>query len=210
MTARLDVPSRHELVVAPKPMITPTQFIDVVDRVLGPVLSTKGFALVATDDFTVEFRGASALLVVRYEERSHELSLWLSNYEDDSGEPPLELPDALRATDCPASDVDSVGLIQTHEVEPLQRLLSHVAEVIAKCATRFLEGDRASFDAARRIRAERARAYTAQVVNAPAIAEADSAWQARDYALVCEMLRPIRDELDDTHRRRLAFAESRL
>jgi hypothetical protein len=59
-------------------------------------------------------------------------------------------------------------------------------------------------------RPARARAYTAEVVNAPAIAEADAAWQARDYALVCELLRPIRGELDDTHRRRLVFAESRL
>jgi hypothetical protein len=191
-------------------MITPVQFIDTVDRALGPVLSPKGFAMVATDDFTVEFRGASAALVVRYEERSHELSVWLSDFQDASGEPPLELPDALRATDCPPSDVESVSLIQTHEVEPLERLLGHVAEVIGKCAAPFLEGDRRSFDAARGIRAERARAYTARVVSAPAIAEADSAWQARDYEQVCKILRPLRGELDDTHRRRLAFAESKL
>lgn len=191
-------------------MITPAQFIDAVDRTLNPVLSAKGFAMVATDDFTVEFRGAAASLVVRYEQRSHELSVWLSDFEDDSGEPPLELPDALRATDCPSSDVDSVSLIQTHEVEPLERLLGRVADVIGKCATAFLAGDPRSFEAARRIRADRARAYTAKVVNAPAITEADSAWQARDYEQVCKLLRPIRDDLDDTHRRRLAFAESKL
>jgi len=46
-------------------MITLAQFIDIVDRVLGPVLSAKGFAIVATDDFNVEFRGASASLLVR-------------------------------------------------------------------------------------------------------------------------------------------------
>jgi hypothetical protein len=49
-----------------------------------------------------------------------------------------------------------------------------------------------------------------QVVNAPAIAEADTAWQGHNYGLVCELLRPIREELDDTHLRRLAFAESKL
>ena len=112
------------------------------------MLSTKGFAMVATDDFTVEFRGPSASLVFRYEEQSHELSVWLSNFEDDSGEPPLELPDALRATDCPPSDVESVSLIQTHEVEPLERLLGHVAEVIGSAPPRS-SSDRRSFDAAR-------------------------------------------------------------
>lgn len=191
-------------------MITPAQFIDIVDRALGPVLTPKGFAMVATDDFAVEFRKPPTLLLVRYEERSHELSVWLSDGADDSGEPPLELADALRATDCPASEVKSVSLIQAHDVEPLQRLIGHVAEVIAKCAIPFLEGDERSFDEARRIRADRARAYTAQVVNAPAIAEADTAWQGRDYGRVCKLLRPIREELDDTHLRRLAFAESKL
>jgi hypothetical protein len=191
-------------------MITPAQFIDIVDRALGPLLSTRGFAMVATDDFTVAFRSPSVSLLVRYDERAHELSVWLSDVEDDSGEPPLELPDALRATDCSPSDVEWVSLIQAHDVEPLERLLGRVAEVIERCAAPFLEGDRRSFDSARRTRAARARAYTAEVVNAPAIAEADKAWQARNYELVCEMLRPIRDELDDTHRRRLAFAESKL
>jgi hypothetical protein len=191
-------------------VITPAEFVDLVDRALVPLLSAKGFEMVATGDFNVEFRGAAASLVVRYEQRSHELSVWLSDFEDDSGEPPLELPDALRATDCPSSDVDSVSLIQTPEVEPLQRLLGRVADMIGKYATAFLEGDRRSFDAARRIRADRARAYSARVVNAPAIAQADAAWQARDYEQVCKLLRPIRDDLDDTRRRRLAFAESKL
>jgi hypothetical protein len=190
-------------------MITPAEFVDIVDRALVPVLSQEGFALVATEDFAVEFRGPSASLAVSYEERSHELSVWLSAIEDDSGEPPLELADALRATDCPDSEVEAISLIQAHDAAPLQRLLGRVAEVIENHAGPFLEGDRRAFDAGRRIRADRARAYTARVVDAPAIAEADTAWQARNYELVCQILRPIGDQLDETHRRRLAFAESR-
>jgi hypothetical protein len=191
-------------------MITPAQFIDTVDRTLGPVLSRSGLEMVATDNFIVELRGPSVSVVARYEEQSHELSVWLSNVDDDSGEPPLELPDALRATACPAAEIESVSLIQAHEVEPVERLLGHVAEVIGNCAGPFLEGDDASFDAARRIRADRARAYTTKVVNAPTIAAADKAWQARDYEQVCESLRPIREQLDETHRRRLLFSQSRL
>ena len=191
-------------------MIAPAEFAPIVDRVFGQVLSTKGFAMVATNDFTVTFRSASASLMVSYQQRSHELTAWLSDVEDDSDERPIELPDALRATDCPASEVDSLTLIQAHDPEPVERLLRRVADVIWKYASPFLEGDRASFDAARRIRADRARALTAKVVNAPAIAEADSAWQARDYEQVCKLLRPIREALDDTHPRRLAFAESKL
>ena len=166
--------------------------------------------MVATDDFTVEFRGPSASLAVGYEERGHELAVWLSDMEDNSGEPPLELADALRATACPASEVEAISLIQAHDVEPLQRLLERVAEAIGSYAGPFLRGDQRCFDAARSIRADRARAYTAEVVNGPAIAEADTAWQARNYKLVCQILRPIGDQLDDTHRRRLAFAKSKL
>jgi hypothetical protein len=134
----------------------------------------------------------------------------LSELEDASGEPPLELPDALRATDCPAADVESVRLIQAHEVDPIERLLVHVADVIGKWAAPFLEGDHEWFDAARRFRADRARAYTTRIANAPAIAKADTAWQARDYEAVCEILRPIRSELGHKHHRRLVFAERKL
>jgi hypothetical protein len=35
-------------------MITPAEFVDFVDRALVPMLRTNGFAMVATDDFTVE------------------------------------------------------------------------------------------------------------------------------------------------------------
>jgi hypothetical protein len=147
-------------------MLTPAQFADIVNRVFGPLLSTKGFAMVATDDFTVAFRSPSASLVIGYEERSHELTAWLSEVNDDSDERPLELPDALRATDCPASEVDSVSLIQAHDPEPVERLLRRVADVIRKYASPFLEGDRGSFDVGRRIRADRARAYTARIVDA--------------------------------------------
>jgi len=191
-------------------MITPAEFVDIVDRALRPVLSAKGFEMVATGNFTVEFRSRSTSLVVSYEQRSHELAVWLSEVADDSGEPPLELPDALRAANCAPSVVDSVSLVQAHDVEPLARQLEHVAEVIGTCSATFLDGDRRSFDSARQIRASHARACTAEVVNAPTIAEADKAWQARKYERVCEMLWSIRDDLDETHRRRLAFAESKL
>lgn len=191
-------------------MLTPAQFADIVNRAFGPVLSTKAFAMVATDDFTVAFRSPSASLMVSYEEHSHELNVWLSDVNDAFDAPPLELPDALRATHCPASEVDSVTLIQAHDPEPVERLLRRVADVIRKYASPFLEGDRGSFDVGRRIRADRARAYTARIVDAPAIAEADTAWQARDYRRACEILGPMRDRLDDTHRRRLTFAERKL
>ena len=165
--------------------------------------------MVATDDFTVEFRGRRHRSWSRMR-RNRTSCRCGEQLRGRLRRTPLELPDALRATDCPPSDVESVSLIQTHEVEPLERLLGHVPEVIGECAAPFLDGDRRSFNAARGIRAERARAYTARVVNAPAIAEADSAWQASDYKQVCKILRPIREELDDTHRRRLAFAKSKL
>lgn len=49
-----------------------------------------------------------------------------------------------------------------------------------------------------------------RIVDAPAIAEADTAWQARDYRRVCQLLGPMRDRLDDAHRRRLALAGRKL
>jgi hypothetical protein len=51
-------------------MITPAEFVDIVDRALRPVLSAKGFEMVATGNFTVEFRSRSTSLVVSYEPRS--------------------------------------------------------------------------------------------------------------------------------------------
>lgn len=108
-------------------------------------------------------------------------SIWRTAVANDSGEPPLELPDALRATDCLASEVESVSLIQAHEVEPIERLLGRVAEVIGKCAGPFLEGDDASFENCPPDPCRPRSGLTTKVVNAPTIAAADKAWQARDY-----------------------------
>lgn len=190
-------------------MITPGQFVGLVDRTLGPVLSQRGFMMVPTEDFSVAFRRPPVSVQSRYEPGSHALTIWLSARDDD-GEPPLELADALRATDCPAEEINFVSLMQSGEPEAAGRILTRAAGVLEECATGYLDGDLALFERARAIRLQRARAYTAEVTSAPALAEADRAWHAHDYERVREVLAPVREALDVTHRRRLEFAERRL
>lgn len=67
-----------------------------------------------------------------------------------------------------------------------------------------------TFAAARRLRSERAAQYTAELRNSAILEAADVAWKKKDDGRVHDLLNPIRDSLDESHRRRLTFAEKRL
>jgi hypothetical protein len=141
--------------------------------------------------------------------RSHEVSIWLGELREDP-EPPLELADALRPTDCDAEDLRFAELIQTSDVETLSRLLEQASELLRAFAYQLLEGRHEAFVAARTMRSERAAAYTAELTSASVLEEADAAWARKEYSRVHDLLHPIKDTLDDYHRRRLEFAEKRI
>jgi hypothetical protein len=192
-------------------MIDKTSFADVAHRTLGVGLESYGFKPAGEEAFRVRFEKPSASYVeVTYDaSRSHEVSIWLG--ESPAGpEPPLELADALRATDCDMEDIEFAELIQTADADALGRLLERAAELLRRCANRFLEDEHDAFAAARALRSERAAEYTAQLQNRGILEAADTAWEKQDYGRVHDLLNPIRDSLDDAHRRRLGFAEKRL
>ena len=181
---------------------------DVVER-FSPLLSACGFGPAHVDDYTVRFEKPGAFVEITFDaRRSRELDVWVGRMDDP--EPPLELADVLRATDCAPERVEGVQLMQASEPEVLSRLLDRAFEALDACAQDFLRGDVDSFARAKEIRSARAREYTRQVRTSPDVTAADLAWQRKDYRTVHALLDPIRDELDDTHLRRLDFASRRL
>lgn len=191
-------------------MIDERTFVDIAGATLGAALEPHGYQQTNVDGFRVRYEKPASYLEVTYDAaRSHEVSIWLADSQGAS-EPPLELSDALRVTDCSPEDVRFVELIQTSDADVLGRLMERVSAVLRRCASGFLEGRRDAYTAARRLRSERAALYTAELHNRGALEAADAAWTEKDYGRVHDLLNPIRDSLDESHRRRLTFAEKRL
>jgi hypothetical protein len=191
-------------------MIDERHFAALVQRTLGAALDAYGYKPAGVDAFRVLFQKPSSFVEVTYDAaRSQEVSIWFGELPT-APEPPLELADVLRVSDCDADDIRSAELIQTSDADALERLLDRVVNLLRGCANQFLADGHDAFAAARRLRSERAAEYTAELRNRTIVKAADVAWTTKDYGRVHDLLNPIRDSLGESHRRRLTFAEKRL
>lgn len=194
----------------PEPMISPSEFEQMVEASVGRLLTAEGFCHGEDSAFRIRYERGALFVEVEYEPtRSRELTIWFGD-ADRTGEPPLTLNDVLRATDCDVALSSDFARSQTGDVALLERLLHDARDVLARFGGPLLRGDEAAFARARGIRSEQARAYTAELRNRPVLEAADTAWRAKDYGRVHDLLNPIRDSLDETQKRRLDFAERRL
>jgi hypothetical protein len=195
---------------AAESMISMADFEQMVKSSVGELLTAEGFRRGEGLPFRIRYERGALFVDIEYEtSRSRELTIWLGD-ADRNGEPPLTLPDALRATGCGAEAIERIARSQTGDPAFLERLLNDARELLSRFGQPFLRGDDSAFARAREIRSERARAYTAELQTRPVLEAADSAWQAKDYGRVHDLLNPMRDSLDESHRRRLRFAEKRL
>lgn len=190
-------------------MIDVTSFTREAGSAFEFVRSEFGYNLVLSEGYELRYEHGERFVVVAYDAaRSHELTLWVGDIGD--GEPPLELADVLRASQCPEDDVDAVALMQTSDEFVLARLLGQAASALRACGSALLKGDAEAFGGAKRLRSQRAAEYTREINNRGILDEADCAWRARDYPRVRELLAPIRDSLSRTHAKRLEYVETKL
>jgi hypothetical protein len=181
---------------------------EVVER-FSPLLSAFDFTPTDGDAYAVRFEKPGAFVEITFDAgRSRELDVWVGRV--DGPEPPLELADVVRATDCPPETVDDVQLMQARDSEVLVHLLDRALAVLDTCGRDFLRGDPDAFARAKALRSARSVEPNRQARTAPYVADADRAWERKDYRTVHALLEPIRNDLDATHRRRLDFAARRL
>ncbi len=195
---------------AAESMISSADFEQMVESSVGELLAAEGFRRGEALPFHIRYERDALFVDIEYEaSRSRELTIWLGD-ADRNGEPPLTLPDALLATDCDAQAIERIARSQSGDPAFLERLLNDARDLLAEFAQPFLHGDGSAFARARAIRSDRARAYTEELQNRPVLEAAVTAWEAKDYGRVHDLLNPIRDSLDEAHRRRLRLAEKRL
>jgi hypothetical protein len=188
-------------------MIDSATLSDIVHGAFDPLMDNVGFAHVPSGPYSIRFERAPIFLQVDYDVRSHEVPIWIGDGDD--AEPPLELTDALRAVGVNATDLVAAS-IQTSDPVALARMLRRASELVRAYCAPFLQGSRDAFEAARRLRSQRAKAYTEDIRDSHALAAADDAWAKKEYGAVHDLLNPIRDRLDASHRRRLEFAQKHL
>jgi hypothetical protein len=191
-------------------MINESTFGDVVRGIIGHALDRYDYDMTVDHGFRVRFENPDAFVEVTYDApRSNEVSIWIGDPASDR-EPPLELADALRSTECDPNDAESVALMQTTDPAVLTRFLERAAALLCDCAADLLAGDHQAFAEACRRRSRRAVIYTSELSDRRVLDAADAAWAVHDYGQVHDLLNPIRDTLGVAHRRRLKFAERKL
>jgi hypothetical protein len=195
--------------MAPTAMITASRFIEAVRRAFAYLTDDVGFQLCEPGDYVVRYERDPVYVSVNYDaSRSHEITVWVG--DANAAEPPLELADVLRSADAAPTDVASVELMQTGDPKVAERLLEQAADLLRSHGRPFLEGRPEAFAQARSLRSRRAAQYTEDIRNRRLLEAADEAWAQKDFARVHDLLNPIRDSLDNTHLRRLRFAEGKL
>ena len=189
-------------------MIDEQTYQAVVKDAFGALVEAEGLELQIEDTFRVRFVRGDAFLEVTYEgHRSREASVWVGR--SSSVEPPLELPDVLRAAGAPEAMVRKCSTAQTSDPTVLASFAAVAADALRSHGAELLHDDERYAEALRQ-RSERARAYTAEVIAAPHIRRAERAWAKKDYAGVYAALAPVREALQTPYSHRLAFAEQRL
>jgi hypothetical protein len=191
-------------------MIDDEAFVNAVRVSVGASLAGFGYELAIHGRYTVRFERSGFFVEVNYDAlRSCELSIRLGEANASTGSP-LELADALRVSEAAEEDVGFAKQMQTSDLDVLVRLLTRATKLLRGSLGRFLDGDSTQYATARALRSQRAARYTLTVRNAPILNAADEAWAAKDFDQVHALLNPIRDGLEEPHRRRLAFSERRL
>lgn len=191
-------------------MISTADFERMVHTALSGLLAASGFRLGDASPYRVRYDCDATFVDVDYDaSRSRELTIWLGDAAR-GNEPPLELPDALRATSCGAEAIEQIARSQTEDAAVLAQILTGARDLLAEFGAPFLRGDASAFTTARRVRSQRARTHTAELRDRGVYEAADTAWVDKDYGRVHDLLDPIRDSLDESHTRRLEFAEKRL
>jgi hypothetical protein len=190
-------------------MITANRFSDEVLRSFAYLTDEFGFELGEQTDYAIRYERDAVYVSINYDAtRSREISVWIG--DETATEPPLELPDLLRATDSGGSAADDVALMQTADADAAARLLSLAADHLRSRGRAFLAGRPEAFAKARWLRSERAAEYTQGIKNRHVLGAADEAWATKDFGRVHDLLNPIRDSLTDAYLRRLKVAEKRL
>ena len=194
--------------MTPSAEITPSVFASLVHARVGRRLIEQGFEPGRAADYREAFERGTVQVIASYGGFREGLSVAVRR---DDGERPMELAEALSVTECLRSDMLTIQQLMAVNADVLDRLLARCARLLLTYGAALLEGDRGVWDRADALRAARTDEYNRRVaVSSVVIERADDAWLTRDYARVRDLLAPVRENLDETHRRRLEFAESRV
>ena len=98
-------------------------------------------------------------------------------------------------------------MFQISSPEGVRELVPKLARLLEKYGTPFLKGDATAYRTALEARSRAAADYVKQTNLSNVHRKAEAAWQAKDYAQVVELYRPVRKDLTEVEAKKLAYAE---
>lgn len=186
-------------------MITPDDFNSIAAETIQTLVGSSPLEVRA---YSAKSTNTGVVIQVVFRPDTGEWSLLLA--QEHQSDPPFELADVLRVTDCPEATWRQTATVISHEVDVSRRVLVGAAQATWLYGGAYLSGDAGAFTVARKDRLKRASEYTNQVKLAPVIALADSAWRDGDLGRVIDLLSTHRSVLPPEQSRRLTFAERKL
>jgi hypothetical protein len=182
-----------------------TDFARAVEESIGPVLAAAGFALAGSTPRSARYESGDVIVSITCEYISFEIDLRIYRVDDKAGG--VSLPDVLRAL--PGRRDRNLPLFQFGNRDSLRRNLGVMAGLLREHGGAVLRGERAAFDAIRRVGSRLDADHTKELVQSPVREEAERAWKARDFAAVRRLYGSIEADLTPVERQKWKYAQGR-
>ncbi|MDR0786516.1 MAG: hypothetical protein LBG44_01380 [Gemmatimonadota bacterium] len=180
-------------------------FANEARRHFDCVAMKYGLSCVVADEQRVRYENGEVFLGVNFDNgRSYEIGVEIGQKIPNKVERPFSLAEILRLRTVPAgADIDGLSVSNTTKLADDLQLLS---DLTSSHADDFLRGNDLSFAQVAKLREKESIAYEIQRDLRSARAQAEKAWEARNYAGVVAALEPVKSHLSPSEAKRLEYS----
>ena len=177
------------------------------EEYFGFLISGEGYKLTESTPYRVRFESPTVFVELVYDGRhSYELGLLVDKIG--SRISPYTIGEILRLRRAP--EAASFSLLQVTTAEALARWIEKMAGLFRRFGSDLIAGHEQSFNDLEQHRRKDVQTYALDRALRAACAQAEAAWQKKDYASVVKALNPLRFALSATEVRKLEFAKNKL
>jgi hypothetical protein len=170
-------------------------------------LQVKGFKALLAEDTLVHFESATVLVNVYHGRGSFEIGVQIGRLDRSLK---YGLDYIVRRAGKEVWNSEGFGqstMFQVSDREGVCSIVPKVARLVQKYGEPFLEGDPNFYNELERADKHESMKFQRDQALQKVHKEARAAWMARDYARVAELFQPVRDDLTETDRKKLEYAE---
>ena len=182
-------------------------FAEAVEENFG-FLSAHGFKRVQSEPTFVRFESKRVYVNVYHGRKSPELGLEIGPLAARPEETPYSMSEIIRLVE--ADKADEYRDYATHDADGVQEGVRRLATLFRRYVDAGVLDGAGLFDRLEKQRETWKRDFALEVNLGQARRKLESAWHAKDYAKVVELLEPFRADLASTELKKLEYAKKEL